>query len=150
VLGEGNIDADPLFVDQSGNSAQTSSGLTDSDGDFHLKSDSPAVGAGPWGLDMGAYVPAGAAISGEPDEITWRTDAALTVGGPGITHYKYSLNDPLGPWSAERPVETPITLTGLQNGRSYVVYAVGRNSAGVWQSEDSPTVSRAWTVDTSY
>ena len=136
VLGVGNIDADPLFVD--------------SGGDFHLKSASPAVGAGPWGLDMGAYVPAGAAISGEPDEITYHTNATLTVGGPGITHYQYSLNDPLGPWSAERPVETPITLTNLLNGHSYVVYAVGKNSAGVWQSEDSPTVSRTWTVDTSH
>jgi len=150
VLGVGNIDADPLFVDQSGNSAQTSSGLTDPNGDFHLKSDSPAVGAGPWGLDMGAYVPAGAAISGEPDSITYHTNATLTVGGPGITHYKYCLNDAGGPWSAERPVETPITLTNLLNGRSYVVYVIGKNSAGVWQSEDSPTVSRTWTVDTSH
>jgi CotH kinase protein/Lamin Tail Domain len=135
ALGVGNIDADPLFVDPNG--------------DFHLKSDSPAVGAGPCGLDMGAYVPAGAAVCGEPDAITWRTDAALTVGGPGITAYKYSLNNPAGPWSPERPVETPLNLTNLQNGRSYMVYVLGKNSAGVWQAEDSPTVSRAWTVDTS-
>jgi hypothetical protein len=146
ALGVGNLDADPLFVDPNG--------------DFHLKGDSPAVGAGPWGLDMGAYVPGGAAICGEPAEITWRTDATLTVGGPGITHYRYCLNpsavssgpnrDPIGPWIPEQPVETPIRLTNLLNGRSYVVYVIGRNSAGIWQSESSPTVSRVWTVDSSY
>ncbi len=136
ALGVGNIDADPLFVDP--------------EGDFHLKPASPAVGAGPCGLDMGAYVPAGAAICGEPDLTTYRTEATLTVGGPGITHYKYCLNDPAGPWSMERPVEMPIEFKNLQNGRSHVVYVLGKNSAGVWQAEDSPTVSRVWTVDTSY
>jgi hypothetical protein len=47
-------------------------------------------------------------------------------------------------------VETPIELRNLLNGRSYVVYVVGKNSAGIWQSESSPTVSGVWTVDTSY
>ncbi|MEJ2705479.1 MAG: hypothetical protein P8Z79_23810, partial [Sedimentisphaerales bacterium] len=68
-LGEGNIDADPLFADP--------------DSDFHLEAGSPAAGAGPWGLDMGAYVPSGAAIYGEPDKLTSRTDVTLFVGGPG-------------------------------------------------------------------
>jgi hypothetical protein len=112
---------------------------------------------------MGAYVPAGAAICGEPDQITYQTSATLTVGGPGITHYKYSINDPNGPWSAE--IQLPanpyndsepyygndiIDLSGLENGQSYTVYAIGKNSAGVWQSEDDATTSRTWTVDTSY
>ena len=133
-LGEGNIDADPLFVDQSS--------------DFHLKPDSPAIGAGPCGLDMGAYVPSGAALCGEPEELTHRTDATLIVGGPGITHYKYRLNSK--PWSVERPVEVPIELSNLLNGQSYTIYAIGKNSAGSWQSEGNPTVSRTWTIDTSY
>lgn len=134
--GTGNIDADPLFIDD--------------EEDFRLKKDSGAIGTGSWGLDMGAFVPSGAAISGEPYSLTHRTTASLTVGGPGITHYKYSLNSPSGPWSSERAVSEAISLTGLVNGQSYTVYAVGRNSAGVWQSEESPTVSHTWTVDTSH
>jgi hypothetical protein len=132
--GVGNIDADPLFV-----APPT---------DFHLKPMSPAIGAGDNGLDMGAYVPAGASISGEPGEVTWRTDALLTVSGPGITDYKYSLNDPNGPWSEERPVDKPIVLTSLADGGSYQVYVLGKNSAFVWQTV--PTASRLWQVDTSY
>ncbi|HIJ51802.1 MAG TPA: hypothetical protein HPP66_01455 [Planctomycetes bacterium] len=133
-FGEDNIDADPIFVD--------------SNADWRLKSMSPAMGAGPWGLDMGAYVPGGACISGEPYEVTYRTDATLTVGGPGITDYKYCINDANGPWSEERSVDEPIALTGLTDGSSYTVYAIGKNSAGVWQSEYSATASHTWTVDT--
>ncbi|MHC4569580.1 MAG: hypothetical protein ACYTE3_27970, partial [Planctomycetota bacterium] len=133
-LGVGNVDGDPLFVDGSG--------------DFALKAGSPAIGAGPCGLDMGALVPNGAAICGEPDEVTWRTDATLFVGGPGITHYRYWFGD--GPWSEELPVDAPIQLANLRDGESYVVDVIGRNSAGVWQSEDNPTASRTWTVDLSH
>ena len=135
-LGFGNIDADPLFVDDQG--------------DFRLKGASGAIGAGAWGLDMGAYVPAGAAISGEPYAVTYRTDASLTVGGPGITHYKYSLNSATGPWSVEISVDVPINLTGLADGQAYTIYAIGKNSAGVWQSEDEPAASHTWTIDTSH
>ncbi len=133
-LGEGNIDADPLFVDEQN--------------DFRLKTMSPAINSGPCGIDMGAYVPAGAAVCGEPDAITYRTSAEITVGGPGITHYKYALNDPNGSWSTELPTDTPIELTGLANGQSYRVYVIGKDAAGNWQS--TPTASRAWTVNTSY
>jgi hypothetical protein len=132
-FGQGNIDADPLFVDLGT--------------DFQLKAGSPAIGTGPCGLDMGAYVPAGAAICGEPDAITYRTNAVLTVGGPGITSYKYRLNNEV--WSQDLSVDTPIVLNNLVNGQTYTVYAVGRNSAGIWQSEDKPTASRTWTIDTS-
>jgi hypothetical protein len=134
--GVGNLDVAPIFVDPNT--------------DFHLKSMSPAIGTGPWGLDMGAYVPGGAAIYGEPDEVTYRTDAILTVGGPGITHYKYCINDPNGPWSGEFSVDIPIVLDSLSDGSSYTVYAIGRNSAGVWQSEADAAASRTWTVDINY
>ncbi|MGD8501515.1 MAG: lamin tail domain-containing protein, partial [Phycisphaerales bacterium] len=133
-FGAGNIDADPLFVDPNT--------------DFHLRPDSAAIGTGPCGLDMGAYVPSGAAICGEPDQITYRTDAMLAVGGPGITHYMYRLNS--GPWSEEQPVDVPIELSNLLNGHAYAIYVIGENSAGLWQSENNPTVSRTWTIDTSY
>ncbi len=146
-LGQGNIDADPVFVEPKTDPPwlawrnQVATG-------FHLRPGSPAISAGPCGLDMGAYVPRGAAISGEPDEVTHRTDAALIVGGPGITHYRYSVNG--GLWSQERPVDVPIELTNLLNGQSYTVYAIGKNSAGYWQSDESPSVSRTWTIDVSH
>ena len=133
-LGNGNIDADPVFVDPNT--------------DFHLRAVSPAIGAGPCGLDMGAYVPGGAAVCGEPDEFTYHTDATLLVGGPGITHYIFQINN--GPWSQELSVDVPIELTNLLNVQSYTVYVIGKNSAGIWQSEDNPTTSRTWTIDTSY
>jgi hypothetical protein len=132
--GVGNIDADPLFVN-----AGT---------DFRLKAGSPAIGSGSCGLNMGAYVPAGAAICGEPDTITYHTDATLAVGGPGITGYKYRLNNDI--WSDELPVDMPIVLNNLVNGQTYTVYVIGKNSAGIWQSEDKPTASRTWSIDTSY
>ncbi len=127
--------------------------------DMRLQPGSPAIGAGPNGRDMGGIVPPGASISGEPFSVTWRTAARLTVGGPDIYGYKYRVNN--GLWSpevlrpdAELPGDPkplpPIELTRLQNGRSYTVSVIGKDSAGVWQSEESPTVSRRWTVDTSY
>ena len=133
-LGTNNINADPLFVDPNI--------------DFHLQDLSPAINAGPCGLDIGAYVPAGAAICGEPDELTYYTEATLTVGGPGITHYMYRLNN--NPWSQEISVDFPIELTNLLNGNSYTVYVIGKNSAGIWQSQGNPSVSRTWTIDISY
>jgi hypothetical protein len=42
ALGVGNLAANPRFVD--------------STGDFHLQPNSPAIGTGPGGIDMGAYV----------------------------------------------------------------------------------------------
>jgi hypothetical protein len=97
---------------------------------------------------MGAYVPGGAAVCGEPDELTYHTDATLFVGGPSITHYMYHLNK--DPWSQEISVDVPIELTNLQNGQSYTVYVIGKNSAGIWQSQENPSVSHTWTIDTSY
>lgn len=133
-LGVGNIDADPLFVDGAS--------------DFHLKPTSSAVGAGAGALDMGAYVPAGASVAGPPHGITWRTSASLAVRGPGVTDYVYSLGGPNGLWSEERPIGVPIELAGLEDGGSYQVWTLGKNSAGTWQP--IPNASRAWIVDTSY
>lgn len=130
VLGQGNIDANPLFEASS---------------DYHLRDASAARQAGPWSSDMGAYVPGGVVVSGEPASMTHRTKATLIVGGPGITHYVYSLNDPAGPWSDERSVDVPIELSGLRDGDTYTVYVLGKNAAGRWQ--DEPNASRTWTVD---
>ena len=128
--GTGNIDEDPRLRNPAG-------------GDFSLRPGSPAIGTGPNGLDMGALVPAGASVSGEPRSITGRTSATLTVGGPGITHYRYRVND--GQWSTEMPVASPISLSGLAPG-TYTVRIVGKNVAGTWQDESGATSSRTWQV----
>ena len=130
--GQGDVDANPLFVGTQ---------------DFRLQAISVARNAGTAGLDMGAYVPRGAHVASVPGERDHRTEATLSVWGPGVTAYRYSLNAPEGPWSEERSVDMPITLTGLRNGDSYTIYVLGKNSAGVWQEQ--PNASRTWTVDTA-
>jgi len=134
-LGEDNLDVDPLFVDADGN-------------DFALQSVSPAIGRGINGLDIGVYVAGGASASGEPNGLTYHTDANLTVDGPGISHYKYRVSN--GAWSGEISVGAAIGLSGLVDGNSYTVYVSGKNSAGVWQSEPNFNASKTWTIDTSY
>lgn len=131
--GTGNIDADARLTDPLHL-------------DFTLLPGSPALGAGPNGLDMGAMVPQWVSIAGEPEAVTRSTSATLTIGGPGITHYKYRLNG--GGWSAEIPVATPIQLDGLPEA-TYTVSVMGKNVAGQWQDEAQATASKSWTVDTS-
>jgi hypothetical protein len=132
-LGSGNLDADPLFTD-----------------DYRLSEGSPAAGAGPNGLDMGAFVPAGASISGEPDSVTNRTDASLTVGGPGITAYRYSLMGPSGPWDGDYAIEDDpvIRLSGFEDGDTVQITVRGMNSAGRWQTDPEVAISKPWTVRT--
>ena len=135
-LGIGNLDADPQFVDYQNH-------------DYRLQNTSPCIGTGPNELDMGAAVPAGASIAGEPESITNQTTVALTIAGPGITHYKYTVNDPLGNWSEDLSlVDHPIlTLDQLIDGQSYTVYVKGKNSAGVWQVQPEYATSKTWTVN---
>ncbi|MEA3367588.1 MAG: lamin tail domain-containing protein, partial [Planctomycetota bacterium] len=134
AYGTGNLDEDPRLVDPAA-------------GDVRLGAGSPALGTGPLGLDMGAHVPAGAAIRPDVPTTTWRTDAAIEVGGPGISHYKYRLDG--GAWSAETPVDTPITLAGLADAQDHTVEAVGRSTAGTWQ-DDADAVATTWHVDSTY
>jgi len=135
-LGIGNLDSDPQFVDYQNHN-------------YQLQSISPCIGTGPNGLDMGAAVPAGASITGEPDSITSQATVALIIAGPGITHYKYAVNDPLGNWSEELSLgDHPIlTLDQLIDGQSYTVYVKGKNSAGVWQVQPEYAISKTWTVN---
>lgn len=133
-LGSGNAVGDPrVTIDKDAR-------------DFWFEAGSCALGAGPNGSDIGPLVSAGAHISNEPPARTFRSDATLYVSGPGITHYKYWVND--SSISAEMPIDVPINLNGLSDGE-YTVYVVGKNAAGEWQDIEAPTVSRTWTVDTS-
>jgi hypothetical protein len=147
ITGLGNLNLDPRLL----NTAK----VLDPRIDFALRPFSPAIGAGPNGADMGAAVPAGATIAGEPVGMTPQTSATLTVGNPAIAAYQYKLDN--GPWSAVVNVTNPFTsaasippivLTGLADG-PHTVYVVAQDSAGVWQSQSAPTVSKTWVVDGS-
>jgi hypothetical protein len=111
--------------------------------DFALRAGSPALGTGPNGLDRGALVPAGASISGIPPSPTSANSVTISLGGPGISNVLYRLNG--GPYSQPRPVGA-LTLSNLANG-TYTLEVLGINSAG--STAASPTLSRAWTVDSS-
>ncbi|MDZ7316109.1 MAG: T9SS type A sorting domain-containing protein [candidate division KSB1 bacterium] len=134
-LGVGNIDADPQFVDPPN--------------DFNLLAASPAKNHSTYGLDLGAYVPAGVALLDGPPDSTTQQSALFSVGGPGIVSYQYAINDPDDPyaWSKERPIDLypTISLANLPPGHTYSLYVRGKNSAGVWQS-DPPYISRSWKV----
>ncbi len=148
--GVGNLSGDPLFVNLAGpmTAANIKSNLS-------LMLGSPCIGTGPNGLDMGALVPSGASISGVPAGPTTNRNATLTIAGPGIFAYRWRLDG--GTWSAEVPLTTniaftatmftnaqPITLADLADG-VHTVEVVGKNSAGAWQSTNSPA-SKSWTV----
>src|SRR6185295_13975335 len=89
-----------------------------------------------------------ATVSGEPRSPTPFGTATLTVGGAGVTHYRYRLNN--GAFNAETTVGTAIQLSGLPNGSTNTVYVIGRNSAGVWQNDTNATASQTWVVNTSW
>jgi hypothetical protein len=84
-----------------------------------------------------------ATLSGEPTTQTYLNSATLTVGGQGVTHYRYRING--GAYGPETPVGVPIQLTGLSDG-TYIVYVIGRDAAMNWQAETSATLSKPWTV----
>lgn len=159
--GTANAIGDPLFVDYRTNNL-TPENIRAS---LALRPGSPALGAGPNGLDMGALVPAGASVSGAPEGSTRQTNASVAIAGPGIVAYKWRLNS--GPWSAEIPLVNGtaftreyfnatnglLQLTNLPSGLC-ILEVLGKNSAGVWQgtnygdsasATNIPTV-RTWTV----
>ena len=113
---------------------------------FKLRSGSPAVGSGANGQDMGAAVPKGASLSGEPPARTAQTSASLTIDGPGITHYRYRLNE--SEFGDEIEIGVPIELANLTDG-TYQVQVIGKNVVGDWQELASATQSQLWTVDTN-
>jgi hypothetical protein len=138
--GFGQLNVDPRLVN--------TTNVTDPRIDFQLLPDSPAIGTGPNGLDMGAFVASGASISGEPASPSDKSTATLTVNGPGVVSFRYRVNE--GAYSAELPIASmasgrQIALSNLNDG-AYTVCVIGKNSAGIWQSTNMPTVSRSWTV----
>jgi hypothetical protein len=92
-------------------------------------------------------LPVVATIAGEPRSPTTQGTARLTVAGTGVTAYRFRLND--GAWSAETNVAAAIALSGLAPGSTNVVAVIGKNSGGLWQGSNAPTLSKVWIVSTS-
>jgi hypothetical protein len=115
---------------------------------------SPALCTGMFGGNRGGLQKDGIAIGGAPPVPVTGESVTLAVGPGGsfiagtapafnwgYTSYRFSLDG--GPLSAETPIGTPLTLTGLAEG-PHQVTVLGRTDAGVWQTV--PTASRTFTV----
>ncbi len=151
--GTGNINANPLLVSTTG--VDYTNILTK----FSLQAGSPCRGTGPNGIDMGALVPSGASLSGQPTGTTSATGATVNVAGPGVWAYQWRLDG--GAWSGEvslvpasawagqpftgalleNPV--PIVLAGLASG-AHTLEVRGKNSAASWQ--EPPYATATWTI----
>lgn len=68
--------------------------------------------------------------------------ASIIVAGENLDYYIYSLNN--GAWSAETPVATPISLSGLAGNVNLRV--LGRHARGSYPNEAS-ALTAGWTVD---
>ncbi|MGC8991874.1 MAG: hypothetical protein ACP5MD_17290, partial [Verrucomicrobiia bacterium] len=169
--GSGNIVADPMFV----RVPRLEETLFESWADaqvmwnwLSLRTGSPAKNAIDGERDLGAVVPPGVYITGEPASRTPETMATLAVkpnyaafgiplagwpNGAGYTHYRWRLDD--GPWSGLIPLYEPLALANLAPGR-HVVEASGVRDSGHDQNdaeygEDATTtLSREWVVDRGY
>ena len=129
---DGNLLQDPRFLDPIF--------------DFHLRPDSPAIGRGENGADLGAFISSGVRTTGEPALQTSRRTALLTVSGTAISEYRYRVNG--GEFSEASPINVPIRLENLAVG-PHRVEVVGRNIAGRWQEDAHASVSRTWFVNPS-
>ncbi len=121
--------------------------------DYTLSPASPALGAGPAGLNAGHTIPPGCHLGGVPSPVTAQTEAVLTIGGPGIFAYRWRLDG--GAWSAPvsiapgvfprtgATVRTAVlNLAGLTAG-PHTVEVSGQDFAGNWQAAPA---TAAWTV----
>ncbi|MBF0543563.1 MAG: hypothetical protein HQM08_03975 [Candidatus Riflebacteria bacterium] len=94
-----------------------------------------------WTIDTTAKV---AVLTNTPTNLTNQTTALITVGGAGVTKYSYSLDD--GPWSAETPVSTTLSLKGFSSG-VHKLKVIGIDTLGNLQSQEGATIFN-WTIDT--
>ena len=96
-------------------------------------------------IDFLDFEPPRATLANHPESVTNSLTSSMTVGGIGVTHYMYRLND--DPWSDETAIEAFLTcvLSGEGTGTLHVT---GKNSSGAWQREDEAT-ELTWRVDLS-
>lgn len=89
-----------------------------------------------------------ASLSGEPRSPTPLRSATLSVGGAGLTQYRYQLNG--GAFSAATPVAVPIVLSNLPHDSTNRVRVIGAGVDSIWQNESNATASRVWVVKTNW
>jgi len=130
---------------------------------FRPRPGSPALGAGPHGLDLGGVVPFGVALRGAPTGTVTTTSVTVHVGvnrsggaipesdwpaGAGYTHYRWRLDT--NAWSAEKIISEPIMLTNLADG-PHTLEVIGKNDAGMYQNDpdlgsNARVTTAHWTV----
>ncbi|MCA9216042.1 MAG: right-handed parallel beta-helix repeat-containing protein, partial [Planctomycetales bacterium] len=121
-LGEGNIEGDPGFVDAA-------------NGNYRLLPQSPAIGRGKAGINMGAYVDTMPVITPMEREDLTDNDALFYVAGPSVASYRYRLNDQqYGPLT---DATQPIELLDIENDQ-YSLDVIAMDSAGEWIRQSSP------------
>ena len=98
-----------------------------------------AIGMGLFG---GVIGPGGGRLllDGEPVSPTPNRKAVFTVWGPGLSHYRFRLND--GEFGELRPITEPLILSIAAEGR-HTLEVIGRDAAGEWMP--SPH-TMTWTV----
>jgi len=84
-----------------------------------------------------------ATISNTPSSPTASGSASLTIGGQNVDFYSYQLNG--GAWSAEAPVASPLTLSGLSTGTN-TLSVLGRSQYGGYLPA-SGALTVSWVVD---
>jgi hypothetical protein len=66
-----------------------------------------------------------------------RTALYGKLNGGSAVAYRYKID--AGPWSAEIPIATPFSVTGLADGY-HTIYFIGKHANGYWQSETANDV----------
>ncbi len=100
-------------------------------GDGNIEA-TPAAAAG-MGLFGGDIGPGGGRLllAGAPVSPTPNRDEALTVWGPGLTHYRFRLDG--GEFGTPKPIAEPLILSVAAEGQ-HTLEVIGRDAAGEWMS----------------
>lgn len=98
-----------------------------------------------WEIDTTPPSASDIVLGNLPSNPTAETSIDITVGGTGITYYRYKLDNES--WSASIPVEENITRSGLLS-IEHTIYVVACDNAGNWLPYESAK-SYTWVIDTA-
>lgn len=98
-----------------------------------------------WVIDITPPTPPEIVLSNLPGNLTNETSINISVGGTGITRYRYKINSES--WSDPIELSSTILRSGLPEN-TYTLYVIAKDEAGNWTpEEDAKTYS--WRVDTT-